>query len=60
MNSHAVGLSQKVTEMSEYKKLAIFDFDGTIFRSPISSKENMDKYERATGIPWIISKEKSR
>lgn len=43
-----------------YKKLVIFDFDGTIFNSPINSKENMDKYEKAIGIPWMITKQMSR
>lgn len=41
-------------------KLDIFDFDGTLFRSPADTPENRKKYEKGTGIPWIIDKEMSR
>jgi hypothetical protein len=41
-------------------KLDVYDFDGTLFRSPCDTPENQKKYERATGIPWLIDKEKSR
>lgn len=42
------------------KQLHIYDFDGTLFRSPIDTPENQAKYERAKGMPWLIDKEKSR
>lgn len=42
------------------KKLACFDFDGTLFRSPLDTPENHRKYENHTGIPWLINKEKSK
>lgn len=41
------------------KKLDIFDFDGTLFNSPLDKKENHDLYEKHHGIPWLISKELS-
>jgi hypothetical protein len=41
-------------------KLDVFDFDGTLFHSPLDTPENRQKYERATGLPWLIDKEKSR
>lgn len=41
-------------------KLDIFDFDGTLFNSPSDTPKNREKYERATGLPWIIDKEASR
>ena len=41
-------------------KIDIFDFDGTLFRNPLDTPQNRAKYEKKTGIPWIISKEKSR
>lgn len=40
--------------------LNIFDFDGTLFRSPTDTPENRKRYEKATGLPWLIDKEKSR
>lgn len=43
-----------------YTELHIFDFDGTLFRSPTNTPQNQAKYEKITGIPWIVSKEKSR
>lgn len=41
-------------------KLDIFDFDGTLFKSPVDNAANREKYERATGLPWVIDKAKSR
>jgi hypothetical protein len=40
-------------------ELHIFDFDGTLFNSPTDTAENHQKYEQLTGIPWLISEEKS-
>ncbi len=42
------------------RKLDIFDFDGTLFRSPVDSPENRAKFEESTGIPWIINKQLSK
>ena len=42
------------------KFLHVFDFDGTLFNSPLNIPENHKKYERSTGIPWLIDKELSR
>lgn len=42
------------------KTLDIFDFDSTLFRSPLDSKENRELYEKHSGLPWIIDKEKSK
>lgn len=41
-------------------ELHIFDFDGTIFRSPLDTPENHRKFEKHTGVPWLINKEQSR
>ena len=41
-------------------KLNVFDFDGTLFRSPTDCPKNREKFEKATGMPWIIDKELSR
>ena len=41
-------------------KLDIFDFDGTLVRTPVNTPENIKKYEKATGIPWIIDKNLAR
>jgi hypothetical protein len=41
-------------------KLDVFDFDGTLFRSPADTPDNRKKYEAATGLPWLIDKEASR
>lgn len=43
-----------------FRELHIFDFDGTLFESPADTPENRKKYEKATGIPWLIDKEQSR
>lgn len=43
-----------------FKKLDIFDFDGTLFRSPEDTPENRKIYESHTGIPWVIDKEMSK
>ena len=40
-------------------ELHIYDFDGTLFNSPTDTPENHRRYEELTGIPWIITKEKS-
>ena len=37
-------------------KLDVFDFDGTLFRTPLNTHENRQKYEKATGVPWLIDK----
>lgn len=41
-------------------KLAIFDFDGTLFNSPTDTPEVLAKYQKATGLPWVIDKETSK
>lgn len=41
-------------------KLDLFDFDGTLFESPVDNEKNKQKYEKATGLPWIIDKEASK
>lgn len=38
------------------KRLCVFDFDGSLFRSPENTEENKKIYEKATGIPWLITK----
>jgi hypothetical protein len=43
-----------------FRKLTIFDFDGTIFRSPTDSLENRAKFEKHTKIPWLVNKKMSR
>jgi hypothetical protein len=40
-------------------KLNIFDFDGTLVRTPCDTPENRRKYEEAHGLPWLISKSQS-
>lgn len=40
-------------------ELHIYDFDGTLFKSPTDTIENRKRYEELTGIPWVITKEKS-
>lgn len=42
------------------RKLDVFDFDGTLFRSPVDTPENRRIFEDKTGIPWIVTKEMSR
>jgi len=41
-------------------QLDIFDFDGTLVKTPLDTPENRRKFEKATGIPWLIDKNKSR
>ncbi len=41
-------------------QLHIFDFDNTLFRSPVNSPETLKKFEKATGLPWLISKSMSK
>lgn len=41
------------------KRLCVFDFDNTLFRSPENTDENKRFYEKETGIPWHITKEMS-
>lgn len=41
-------------------QLDIFDFDGTLARTPLDTPDNRRKYEKAKGLPWIIDKETSR
>jgi hypothetical protein len=41
-------------------ELHIFDFDNTLFKSPTNIPENHQKYEKLTGLPWIITKEMSK
>lgn len=42
-----------------FTELHIFDFDGTLFKSPTNTPENHKIFEDATGIPWVINKQKS-
>lgn len=37
------------------RRLAVFDFDNTLFRSP-TPEEGKSKYEKLTGMPWFIDK----
>jgi HAD domain family 1 in Swiss Army Knife RNA repair proteins len=39
------------------KTLRIYDFDNTLFRSPEDTPENRKIYEKATGSPWLITKQ---
>ena len=41
-------------------QLDIFDFDGTLVRTPLDTSENRRKYEKDKGLPWIINKDLSR
>jgi len=41
------------------EQLDIFDFDGTLFRSPIDNEENRALFEKETGMPWIINKQEA-
>lgn len=41
-------------------ELHVFDFDGTLFNSPLDSLENHKLYEKAHGMPWIIDQGKSK
>lgn len=38
------------------RNLNVFDFDGTLFRTPLNTHENRRKYEKDKGIPWVIDK----
>lgn len=38
------------------KYLQIFDFDGTLAKTPVDSHENKMFFEKQTGIPWVLSK----
>jgi hypothetical protein len=40
-------------------KLHIFDFDGTLFKTPMNTPENRKLVEDATGLPWLISKKQA-
>lgn len=40
-------------------EIHIFDFDGTLFNSPLNTPENRFNYEQETGIPWLVDKQKS-
>jgi hypothetical protein len=42
------------------QKLDVFDFDGTLFRTPLNTHENRRKYEKDKGIPWVIDKKLAR
>jgi hypothetical protein len=46
--------------MLNVEALHVFDFDGTLFSNPIDTPENRKKYEKATGIPWVITKDLAR
>ena len=41
-------------------KLDVFDFDDTLFKTPVNTPENQRKYEEATGLPWVIDKQRAR
>ena len=43
-----------------YEVLNVFDFDGTLLNTPADSHDNRKKFEKATGIPWIINKDMAR
>ncbi|MEK6234827.1 MAG: HAD domain phosphoesterase family swiss army knife RNA repair protein [Planctomycetales bacterium] len=38
----------------------VFDFDGTLCRTPADSEENLRRYEDACGMPWRITKADAR
>jgi len=40
--------------------LDVFDFDGTLFKTPEDTPENRRVYEEATGLPWVIDKQRAR
>lgn len=42
------------------KYLDIFDFDGTLWKNPADTPETRKAYEKATGVPWAISKEMAK
>lgn len=42
------------------KYLDIFDLDGTLWKNPVDTPETRKQYEKATGIPWAISKSLSK
>ena len=42
------------------QSLHVFDFDSTLFRSPVDTPENRRKYEDCNGLPWVIDKQTSR
>ena len=42
-----------------FTEIHVFDFDGTLFKSPEYTVDNQKKYELETGIPWLITKEKA-
>ena len=42
------------------KKLQIFDFDGTLVFTPTNTPEQMEIYEKAKGIPWLIDKQTAK
>lgn len=46
-------------EIIMINELHVFDFDGTLFKSPKNTPDNQRLYESVTGLPWTISKEKS-
>lgn len=43
-----------------FTKLHVFDFDGTLVKTPCDTIENHRLFEKATGMPWLIDKNKSR
>lgn len=42
------------------QNLDVFDFDNTLFDTPTDTPENRRKYEEATGLPWVIDKQRAR
>lgn len=40
--------------------LHVFDFDGTLFKSPSDTPANRQKFEKSAGVPWLIDKDASR
>jgi hypothetical protein len=40
-------------------KLDVFDFDQTLFRSPMDTPENKAFFEKETGVPWLVDKTQS-
>lgn len=41
-------------------RLCVFDFDNTLFRSPLNTPKNQRLFEEQTGIPWIVNKQLAR
>ena len=41
------------------RQINVFDFDGTLARTPCDTPENRKFYQKQTGLPWVITKAES-